>query len=526
MIARRSLVVLVVLAVAGLPSSAVAGGECSGLHVTLRGTSGSDVLRGTEDRDVIVALAGDDVVYGYGDGDTLCGGTGNDTLVGGPGDDFLIGQDGADALVGEEGMDQLHPLAGDDEVDGGPSRDTLNFSEASGPIAVDLAMGSATGQGSDVIASVEEVFGSTHATTMIGSDASERFWTLSDDATVRAGAGNDTIFGQSGTGTHVLDGGTGNDDIEAGGEGTDEVSGGPGDDVIEDYGGDVTIDGGEGDDRLLVADGPVAVNGGEGVDLFGFSEYAHGGARVDLAEGIVAGTARGPLTSIENLSGTHFADVLLGDGGPNEIDGRRRPDEIGGRGGDDELVGGADEDSTTGGPGVDRCLATEKTNTCEVAELSDPDDVRGRIDIRSITAARQVLDGRPHVTLTVSTYDYWTPGDLRRGRPDGRIDVLIDSDGDKGADRFVRIDATREGLRARLLTSREKVLRRIEVAKTGRKSVTARLRPGLLGQDVTSYLFWGNSVSNAPGCNERQLSDFTFNYCADSTVAIEHHLVP
>ena len=62
------------------------------------------------------------------------------------------------------------------------------------------------------------------------------------------------------------------------------------------------------------------------------------------------------LKQIENLISSNNmrpkrGDTLLGDDGPNRIDGRAGYDVIDGRGGDDVLIGGRHRDILTGGEG-------------------------------------------------------------------------------------------------------------------------------------------------------------------------------
>jgi Ca2+-binding RTX toxin-like protein len=174
--------------------------------------------------DTVLAGAGDDLVRGGvgddqldgGDGDdALDGGDGNDWLSGGRGDDFLFGGADADTLIGGEGNDVLN---------GGDGIDTVDYSAQLTDVTVDLAAGTAGGDG-------------------IGRDA------LSGIENVVGGGGNDVL---SGNGlANRLDGGAGNDRIIAGGG--DTVLGGSGDDSIEartGAGAAAVIDGGAGNDTV------------------------------------------------------------------------------------------------------------------------------------------------------------------------------------------------------------------------------------------------------------------------------------
>lgn len=92
---------------------------CNAQLVTIRGTSGSDILTGTTGKDVISGLAGNDVICGGDGNDTLSGDGGQDRLFGGPGDDALNGGNGADRINGGPGTDRCDGHAGTDTHLGG-----------------------------------------------------------------------------------------------------------------------------------------------------------------------------------------------------------------------------------------------------------------------------------------------------------------------------------------------------------------------------------------------------------------------
>ena len=73
-------------------------------------------------------------------------------MVGTEGDDELTGTDGPDVLCGLGGNDVLRGLAGDDDLRGGDGGfDTISYADAPTGVAVDLAAGSAFGDGADVV---------------------------------------------------------------------------------------------------------------------------------------------------------------------------------------------------------------------------------------------------------------------------------------------------------------------------------------------------------------------------------------
>jgi len=111
------------------------------------------------------------------------------------------------------------------------------------------------------------------------------------------------------------------DDRLNGDNGVNLLQGGDGDDILRGRGGADTIDGGNGSDTADYADSPDFVN----VSLL--SGFAGGG----LGSHAVGDT----WISIENFTGSNFADRLNGDNNDNILEGRAGADTINGNGGSD-----------------------------------------------------------------------------------------------------------------------------------------------------------------------------------------------
>jgi Ca2+-binding RTX toxin-like protein len=182
---------------------------------TKTGTSSADVLQGTSGDDVICGLGGSDTIKGLGGNDILRGEAGNDKLFGGSGNDTL---------------------------DGSLGTDTANFSEALAAITASLSTNTATGDGSDTLAGVENLIGSPKNDTLTGSEANN---------TINGGGGADTLDGLGGADTLT---GAGGNDTEHGGLGNDSVVG---------SGGADSLFGDENDDTVNSKDG---VNGNDSLD--------------------------------------------------------------------------------------------------------------------------------------------------------------------------------------------------------------------------------------------------------------------
>jgi hypothetical protein len=209
-------------------------------------------------------------------------------IVGTDGPDDLQGTDERDVIWAGLGDDRVHSLLGNDLVCGGPGADVLHG-----------------GRGNDTVDG-----GPGDADQAIGD------------------LGDDTVLG-----------GNGEFDEVAGSLGIDRVSGGPGsfDLVHGDYGYD-RMDGGPGGDDIASFATDVASAGGAGV-------------WVSLTRHKARGDGHDRLFRFEDIEGSAFRDVLIGDGRANAIDGGPGDDQLSGGGGADELVGAQGTDSCEGAEG-------------------------------------------------------------------------------------------------------------------------------------------------------------------------------
>ena len=115
-------------------------------------------------------------------------------MVGGPTNDNFqsTGRDWSadtDIFVGREGRDSFWADPGDDLFDGGPGRDHLSYFDSPSGVDVDLAAGTATGDGSDVFLSIADVAGSRHDDIIRGNQ-------LRND--IFSAPGNDIVYGLGG----------------------------------------------------------------------------------------------------------------------------------------------------------------------------------------------------------------------------------------------------------------------------------------------------------------------------------------
>jgi Ca2+-binding RTX toxin-like protein len=266
--------------------------------------------------------------------------TGPDHVVlgGTPGNDIIISSEGDDTLYGDEGNDILDGGDGDDVILGGDGDDIV-FSSGGNDVIQ-------TGSGNDVVIEAHSVPPPEAGNIILGGDGKD-FIAMSDDiSTIFGGQGDDFIvsgmnvrFGQGAKVNLPPTGNEGDDWIE---EGTQD--GAPGDNMnpflLDDIAGnDVFLGGGgfdemigEGGDDIFVGSGAQdKMDGMSGFDwtTYKFDKFgvtvdmrlpifapAHGANAVDLARGAVGQSPDSILdrfAEVEGLSGSKFADILMGD---------------------------------------------------------------------------------------------------------------------------------------------------------------------------------------------------------------------
>ncbi|MCO6417185.1 hypothetical protein JYK14_13575 [Siccirubricoccus sp. KC 17139] len=435
----------------GTGSEGISGSTLIGIEGVV-GTAFGDALTGDGGDNYLVGLAGDDNLTGGAGSDTLLGGAGDDVLDGGEGsdlvdyrdaagpltidlatnsavgegtdtlinvehivasqfDDTIQGDDGDNFVYGFGGSDLLAGGLGNDTLDGGDGIDTVTYAQSTVGVIVNLQNGSAEGEGSDGLISIENVIGSDHNDFIMGgAGANSLVGGLGDDTLV-SGGGADTLVGGDGfdvasfeglgfgvnasldLGTETVTGtsisgfealfGTSFADTLGGDAHGNYLYGGAGDDAIFGLEGDDTLLGGAGDDTL---------NGGEGEDLADFRDLSEGvGITLDNDGNGFAYTdsETDTLTSIEHLVGTLFGDEMTGNDlgnfmfgfdGNDYLAGGGGGDTLSGGEGDDTLEGGTGDDALTGGAGADHFLFSANEGTDYVTDFQSGID---RIELDS-----------------------------------------------------------------------------------------------------------------------------------------------
>ena len=298
---------------------------------------------------VSLALTGPQASLGDASGDVLSG------------IENLIGSGNVDSLTGDARDNVIAGLAGADILAGGLGSDTLDYSASSAGVSIDLYARTATGGDAtgDAISGFENVIGSDYDDVMVASADINRFV---------GGLGSDTISYANATASIDINLATqivsqtslvGNM-LNAGDtiSGFENATGGAGNDILTGSSSDNVLSGGGQDDRLYGMDGNDTLDGGSGADILDggngsdTATYASSSAGVKVDLGL-AGTAQAgdgdvlgdTLVNIENLTGSAYDDILIGDSGANVLTGGSGNDTLTGNAGADTLDGGAGSDT-------------------------------------------------------------------------------------------------------------------------------------------------------------------------------------
>ena len=289
-----------------LHDATVSAGKNLAIFGELLGASDSLIVHGEAEMDGTLLLgggAGADQLYGGANGDNLDLSTGGDDIAFGLGGDDIFSLGGA--------------LTAADRLDGGSGTDRLVLAgDYSAGVTLDGAM----------ITNFE----------IFQVNGGQNYKIKLNDAIVLAGHSVAIVAGSLGAADSLFIDGSAESDGSLqinGGAGIDWLIGGADNDQFQTVGGNDIIEGGGGDD---------IVDGGNGIDTASYAT-ASGGVTVDLTfsnsyQTVGGGHGADYLTSIENVTGSAFGDMLTGDGGDNALTGGGGNDMLDGGGGNDTAV--------------------------------------------------------------------------------------------------------------------------------------------------------------------------------------------
>lgn len=272
-------------------------------------------------------------------------------------------------ITGSQRNDIVIANSADNAIDGGSGTDTVSFVAAASGVTASLTTGTATGAGTDVLTSIENLSGSLYADTLTG-DANANVLSGDDgDDILNGGSGNDTLVGGDGTdtvsyasvaagvtvslaaGTASNDGSGATDTLAetenvTGSAYADSLTGDTLANVLSGLAGNDTLAGGAGNDTL---------DGGDGTDTISYANAA-AGVTVNLSTGSASNDGDGgsdTISNVENITGSGYDDILTGSSGANTLTGGAGEDVISGNAGNDILYGGDDGDTLNGNDGDD-----------------------------------------------------------------------------------------------------------------------------------------------------------------------------
>ncbi len=306
------------------------------VNVEFSGGNGNDILNGGSGSDTIKGDKGDDFIYGsardendvLSGNDILSGGYGDDLVVGRGGNDRIFGNEDNDHLLGNGGIDIIDGGAGDDFLDGGNGDDKLYGDTDDSQVGQDILLGD---EGND------EIRGFAGDDILAGGNGSD---------SLHGGSGNDQLVGdleEQDIGDDFLQGGSGNDSI-AGGKGNDTVS----------Y--ETSLDGTI--VNIDVAKGytssafepTFAIDAAQAQDGFGTTDSFNFSITVDTydeSQDKIVPLTRNVSGELENIIGSNYDDILIGNEHDNKIQALKGNDLLIGNSGNDLLDGGDEIDTVS-----------------------------------------------------------------------------------------------------------------------------------------------------------------------------------
>jgi len=321
-----------------------------------------DVVVGTPFSDYIVGTSAAQTIYGGGGADVILGKGGGDQVFGGAEGDYCEAGGATTSECEFEGVEE--------EVEPGDpgSASAGEMAPQAGEPAALYLKGSSAGESlganySDPVGpSVQVVL------TVNGNPIESLTLTEPPDSVLVAGlGGDDTLTASSFPATTSV--------ILLGGDGEDHLTGGPTEDALVDGAGDDTASALGGDDAVPNNEGDDDLDAGDGEDLFVSNAVCDGDSldggpdrdnanwanfkspiAIDMEMHRAGGVGSGgqpqcanaslltTLAAIEDTEGTNLGDVMVGDGGPNQLLGRLGPDSYFAAGGDDSILANSGKD--------------------------------------------------------------------------------------------------------------------------------------------------------------------------------------
>lgn len=372
------------------------------------------------------------IIFGLGGIDYITGTAAKDIIYGGADGDQITGGQGTDVLYGEAGNDTIIGGMGIDSIDGGDGTDLAKYADTSFAIYANIGTGTVvqTTLGTDVITSIEWIWGSSGDDTLVGGSGNDTLW---------GDAGNDTISGMNGNDVLKGEGGTGDWLSYA------DETGGSGAQI--DLGNNLAIDTWGNSDTILTFEniigssyndtltgdanantiagmnGADVLDGGAGAGncLSYANETGGSGAVVNLATSSATDTwgNSDTISNFVNIIGSSYNDSLTGDTNANTF--------IGGAG-NDQIVGG-------GGGGLDKLDYSSNTAAIYANFDSTTHSSVAATTVSSTASGTDTFSGIAHIVGSDYADYFWgssSANSITGGKGNDVIDLVsADTQGDQ-----------------------------------------------------------------------------------------------
>jgi len=385
-------------AVGGSGNDAIFGNAIAN---TLTGGDGNDVIIGGLGADSLIGGNGRDVASyaddlgavfvnlssGLGYGNAAAGDSylGIEDVLGSRFGDYIIGDDAGNQLDGRDGDDFLIGGLGGDMLIGGAGNDAASYEDNQGYVFINLSTGLGFGNSAagDTFSGIESLVGGAYADVFIGDAGANVLDGRDGNDILIGGAGADALIGGNGSDTASYEDNQGYVFVNlssgqafgaAAGDtysSIENLTGGAYGDVFIGSAGANILDGRDGNDTLIGGLGADILIGGNGIDTASYEDN-QGAVTVNLLANTGTGNAAqgDTFSGVENVNGTAYADVLVGDNNANTLDGLAGNDTLTGNGGADIFrIGSGLDNITDFASGVDR-IALSNASFAHTATLA------------------------------------------------------------------------------------------------------------------------------------------------------------
>lgn len=173
--------------------------------ILIRGGNGDDKIFSSSGNDLIFGEDGDDEIFAGAGNDVIIGGLGVNKINAGNGNDLINSIFGEDEIFGEDGDDIIFVGEKNLKIDGGEGLDLIDFTNCKNGVFVDLANNLAKFSNHQItINRIENIISSSFSDIIYGNDQVN---------IIKAGDGNDKIYGGGGGDIYIFENNHGTDEL-------------------------------------------------------------------------------------------------------------------------------------------------------------------------------------------------------------------------------------------------------------------------------------------------------------------------